>query len=96
MAKKKYHRGKKKFTVPVALAAPLAVMALDVGKKVMSNDLNGIKGTYTGVWEDNKFNPNQIVDTYTPLVVGLGVHILASKLGVNKSIGQAGVPIFRL
>jgi hypothetical protein len=51
----------------------------------------------TGYEPRNKsFNLMYMKDGTLPIVGGLVVHKLASKLGVNRMLSQAGVPLLRI
>lgn len=94
--KKGRRHGRRKMTVPIAIAAPVLAMGYDIATKAMSGNVAGLKGTYTGVWENGKFNAGQVIETYGPLAAGAIIHIAASKLGVNRAIASAGVPLMRV
>lgn len=103
MAKKSKHRKKRGFTVPIAVAAGASVG--------IANVLNAIKpgvpiGTaisfeasraYLGFNTiSNTWNMGDMWRGTFPLFIGLGVHKVASKLGVNRMLASAGIPIFRV
>lgn len=94
MSKHKY-RKRAKTTVPLFIALPAGIMAMDIGKKAFAGDMAGLQGKYLGVWEDGKFNAGQIVSTYAPLGVGVLLHAVASKSGLNRALGKAKVPLIR-
>lgn len=95
MAKRKSHR-KAKFTIPIAVAAPALAMGYDIVSKAMAGNVAGLKGTYTGVWENGQFNASQVIATYAPLAAGVIIHKGASFFGANKAIAQSRIPIFRI
>lgn len=46
--------------------------------------------------ESARFEPSELKAGLLPLMIGIGAHKLASRLGVNKMLAQAGIPIFRI
>jgi len=95
MARRRYSkksRGKKKFTLPVAAIAPIAIIAVNAMGQYQRGGFNEVKN----VTLDAMVNPSKIVGFYSPVAAGLLVHMLASRLGANRMLGQAGVPILRI
>lgn len=101
MAKAKARRKSAGMTLPVAVLAgfaPLGVAALDgykysgfagVGKRVAL----GLTGFNT---EDQKWYPQEMLKVTAPILAGILVHKLAGRLGINRALAQAGVPIIRI
>jgi len=89
MAKrKKSRRGKKNHAIPIAIAGPLALPAVQyVLPKVMAGDIKGAFQSmvleYTGMGTDSKFHANQLVEAYLPVAAGFVVHKLAGKTRIN-------------
>lgn len=89
-------------TIPVAIAAGLApavVRVMDGFKKDgfrgaayrLANDFTGYDA-YNNAW-----NASELKYGLLPLALGWGVHyLIGSKLGVNRALGRAGIPLFRL
>jgi hypothetical protein len=100
MAKKK-RRYSRSFTVPVAIVAPLALEGVarfqDVQEGNSQLALDRIVQHYTGYspnlhdwrWERLKVGAG-------PLLVGLIAHKIATKFGLNRALGRAGVPFIRI
>jgi hypothetical protein len=88
--------GKKKLTLPMAILAPVGAQAVRSGKMLMAGDTAGLVWDYAGYGKDGKFYPSAVLRTYGPIAVGFAVHWMASKLGVNRAIAKAGVPIVRI
>lgn len=84
-----------KMTLPIALAAPIAVAGLRVGNELMHGEYANAVQTVTGFDAAGKFHWPELVKTYGPVVGGLIVHKAAAKFGVNKAIARAGIPIVR-
>jgi hypothetical protein len=91
----------KGMTLPVAVLAgfaPLGVAALE------GYQYNGAKGLAKRVTmgmtgyniEDKKFYPQEMMKVTGPIVLGLLVHKLAGKLGINRALAGAGVPFLRV
>ena len=53
--------------------------------------------SYTG-WSfvNNQWYGDNLMRGLLPLAIGLGLHFVASKLGVNRALGRARVPVLRL
>lgn len=95
------HRKAAGMTIPVAVLAgfaPLGVAAMDgykyngwtgVAKRVSL----GLTGYNT---EDKKWYPGEMVKVTAPIIAGILVHKFAGKLGINRALGQAGVPFIRI
>jgi hypothetical protein len=88
-------------TIPLAALAgfvPLAARALDGYKG------NGLYGAMDGVLSgltgfssfDRKWHADIVLQNVGPIVGGILVHKLASKLGINRALSQAGVPFLRV
>lgn len=45
---------------------------------------------------EKRFDQRVLVRGWTPILLGLVLHKLAGRLGVNRALAQAGVPIIRL
>ncbi len=101
-ARRKAQRRRGGFTLPLAMIAgfvPLGIHVkegFDVGgvtmaAKYATADLTGYNPV-SGEWEwgyPKKYG-------WGPIAVGLIVHTLASKLGVNRALGRARVPFLRI
>jgi hypothetical protein len=46
--------------------------------------------------ETLKWMPEYLMQGVGPIVVGVFVHKLASKLGINRGLARAGVPFLRV
>jgi len=87
---------KKRMTLPMAVMAPVVAQAVRSGKMLMAGDTSGLVWDYSGYGKDGKFYPSALLRTYGPLAVGFAVHWAASKLGINRAIAKAGIPIVRI
>lgn len=94
-------RRAKSFTLPVAVVAGFGPLAYDT---MRGFDQSGFTGAIqrlslgatgfdpkTGEWyRDN------LVRGMGPVVLGMAVHWVASKFGINRALGRAGIPLLRL
>lgn len=104
-----YSKGKKKMHHKKAFTLPLAPLAgLGVGLKYVWSGGNGgtsfpdrmhrLSTAYTG-WNpaEHKWNAGEMREGVLPLAVGGLVHyIVGNKLGINRMLARAGVPILRI
>lgn len=95
-------RHAKKMTIPLApiagiLGAPAVGYA--VGDAMAGNypqALNDLK-SIVGITSDGRFDFNLLKINMTPVVAGLLIHkLVGGKLGLNATLGKAGVPIIRI
>lgn len=99
--KAKTHKGRK-FTIPMAIVAGLIPGlansfnhltkggGIDAVRVVASRDYLGFDP------RDNSWKWDRMWGGTLPIVVGMVVHKAASVLGVNRALGRAGIPFFRL
>lgn len=100
----KRSRGRAKMTLPLAVIAgfaPLAMWEMRGLKRLMAGDQAG--GTQemviraTGYNTDTRaFHWDVFMESYGPILVGFVVHKLASRLGVNRAMAKAGIPFVRI
>ena len=108
MAKRKNKNRKgKPFTIPVALVAGCTapfVMSSATGPSILQSVIDGdfeqagqsFYERFTGINPNGVFNLTNLINNYKPIIAGIGIHYAASKLGVNKRIAAAGIPLFRI
>jgi hypothetical protein len=101
VAKARARRKSAGMTIPVAVLAgfaPLAVAAMagykyngwsGVAKRVSL----GLTGFNT---EDKKWYPGEMINVTAPIMAGILVHKFAGQLGINRALGQAGIPFIRI
>jgi len=58
--------------------------------------VNYVKGAWTGLDESNNFNASLMRQGLVPALMGFLVHMIAGRLGVNRAIGRAGIPLVRI
>lgn len=100
VARKRKRSRKRKFTIPVAIVAPIAWKFMSAAQKAKSGDWEGAGNDllwhFAGIQsKPYKFNP-EALKTWIPVIVGAAIHIAASKLGINRYLGRAGIPIIRI
>jgi hypothetical protein len=99
--------GRKQFTLPLAVVAGFVPLAYTTYKHYQWNGMGGPEGAgdlfvrsltgfspntaYGKVWEFKRLNWGLM-----PILGGLLVHKIAGRLGVNRAIAGAGIPIIRL
>lgn len=101
MAKnKKFHKRGNGIRVPLAVVAGFAPLATNVYNvsgggipRMLWMGTQAITGydTDTGKW----WGPNLMKGT-VPIMLGIMVHKIAGRLGVNRAIGSAGIPFIRI
>lgn len=105
--RKKKSRKSRSFTIPIALTvgATYGILAPGPGKTDSVLDL-AMKGKFTTAFRllgkyylgigPSGFDIKNLQHGTVPLMLGIIIHKIASKLGVNRKLGQAGVPIIRI
>lgn len=102
MAKKKIFRKSKAFTIPIApVAGLIAGIADPIDMAIHGNYYGAMEQTsmnYTGYSIAAKnWDIGRMWNGLVPLVVGILVHkYIGVKLGVNKALARAGVPLIRI
>lgn len=105
LAKKRRYR-RNKFTIPVALALPVGIMAVDTYNRSTTMggwdaSLKYLLASMTGVNlsanpNAGRFNVLYLKDGLLPLGLGMIVHKLAGRLGINSALSRTGLPIIRI
>lgn len=101
MAKKK--KRKRKFTIPLAPVAAVAVVVAKPIQMAIDGDIEGaaaeLGARIVGYnYQSGEFDLMYAAkNAWLPLIAGGLVHkIVGGSLGVNRMLGQAGVPIIRI
>lgn len=92
-------RRKQKFTLPVAVVSGFIPAAVGVWNRRSSPTEIGnyLQAGFTGITPGTgQFNFANLRSGLIPVVGGFMVHLLASKLGVNRAIARAGIPLVRI
>jgi len=94
--RKKKGRSSKKMTLPIAVIAPVAAVGYFLGKELAAGQVGLVLKQTTG-FENGKFSGvSDIAGTYGPILLGVGVHKAASRIGVNRAMGAAKIPFIRI
>lgn len=102
MATRNFRRVKKKFTLPLAIVAGFIPAGMDIynnrGMGVPQSAAHTIAGLIGWDTVGNSYvGWNQAKAAGAPgIAIGFGVHYLASKLGINRMIARAGIPLIRI
>lgn len=105
--KPKQKRGKSKMTLPLAVVAGFVPLGYTTFKHWQWNGMGGEEGAadvfvrsltgfspntaYGRVWEFKR-----LMWGLMPILGGLAVHKIAGRLGVNRALASAGIPIIRI
>lgn len=96
---KKVRSRAKKFTLPLALVGGMVPVVVGVWNRKSSGTEIGqyLQRGFTGIEPtDGKFKLDNLRLGAMPLVGGFLVHMIASKLGLNRAIGRSGLPVIRI
>lgn len=101
MAKAKAYRKRAGLTVPVAVVAGFTPL---VARAITGYQGNGIVGLGDGVLSgltgystfDRKWHSDIMMQNLGPIIAGFGVHWLAGRLGINRTIARARIPFIRI
>lgn len=101
MAKKKVSRRKKKFTIPVSIAAPIAYVGyntfLYANNRGVDVALDKLSKWMTGFSvAEADFNLNSMKGGALPILTGVVIHKVANMTGLNRALSNAGIPIIRI
>lgn len=99
LAKRRYHRPK--FTVSAAVVGGMIPL---VGRAITGFQGNGLYGAGDGILSgltgystfDKKWHADIMAANLGPLVAGVLVHKMAGRLGINRAIAKAGIPVVRI
>lgn len=91
MAKKR-RRKKRSATIPIAIVGGLLGSFADEAAMVISGDFQGAINSLAGTFS----NVQTAWSNLGPLFIGFIIHYVASKLGVNRALGRAGMPFIRI
>ena len=99
MAKKKKHHKKRGFTIPIAVVAGAGVGLGHIINAIQEGGfafaMQKLAVIYLGYSPvDGKFNLSWMRSGTWPLAAGIGAHIIASKLGVNRALARV-IPVLR-
>lgn len=90
---------KKKFTLPIAIVAGFMPAVVGVyNRRSSATEMgNFLQAGFTGITPGTgKFNFANLRTGAIPLVAGFVAHMIASKVGLNRVIARAGIPVIRI
>lgn len=100
MAKEtKKHRAKRRFTLALAPIAGLfpVVRGVYERRNVPTDILGFMQGAFTGIDPNTKkFNFTLLRNGVIPVLAGVGIHFAANKIGLNRLLQRAHVPVIRI
>lgn len=94
-------RSKAAFTLPIAVLLGMAPLA---SQGMGGYQAGGFKGAakqmtlaLTGFnTDDSKFYPEWLKAGLYPMLVGFGVHWIAGRIGINRALSSARIPLIRI
>jgi hypothetical protein len=95
-------RGKKQFTLSLAVAAGLAMPASRlINTWRTTHDINVVTREtgqfFTGYdWTTGKWSAQSLNFGLMPVAAGVIVHKLAGMIGINRAMANAGIPFIRI
>jgi hypothetical protein len=99
------HRSRSKpFTLPVAIVAgfipPIAgtyaAYKSNYGSWYMTGAYLGKVMTGFDITKNNHWDIGSLMYGLVPVMSGVGVHMLANKLGINRALSRSGIPFIRI
>jgi hypothetical protein len=94
------HRAKK-MTISLAMVAGFAPLATNGIRDFQQGGIDllgkGLSWRLTG-WnvDSSRWDPSGFMTGLGPILLGVGVHKLANRLGINRAIAGMGIPLLRL
>lgn len=93
-------RRRAKTTIPVLLAAPVAIPLVRTATQFIGNPtmaVNNMVADFTGYNQyQGNFDPKRLRKTYTPIIIGYIAHKAANIMGINRLLARAKIPYIRL
>lgn len=98
---KKRARRRNRFTLPAAIMIPMAQLGIGLvsnTQKMGIKDATAVLGRQLTGYDarDHKFHMDGLRAGLFPLMMGWGVHKIATVTGLNRALGRAGVPWVRI
>jgi hypothetical protein len=102
-AKGKHHK-RPGMTIPLAVVAgfvPTGAYALagfrQGGERGMTEGFARITARLTGYSiTEERWHWGELAKGWAPVLIGFGVHKLASRMGINRQIARMGIPLLRV
>lgn len=97
MAKRRKTSRRKKMTLPLAIIGGMLPVASGVYARRNSGTeiANYLQAGFTGI-SNGQFNIANMRLGLFPVMAGFMVHAIAGKLGANRALGRAGLPLIRI
>jgi len=95
---KRFHR-KARMTMPLAVVAGFVPVGVGVWNRRSSGTAiaDYLQQGFTGITPGTgSFNLANLRVGIMPVMAGYLVHMVASKLGINRAIGRSGIPFVRI
>jgi hypothetical protein len=101
MPKTAITRRRSQMSLPIAVVAGFVPLASNALRDYQQGGLDllgtGLTWRLTGYNQMSKrFDLSGLSSGLLPILLGIGVHKLAGRLGVNRAIANAGIPLLRL
>jgi hypothetical protein len=90
---------KAKMTIPIAVVAGFIPTAVGIWNRRSSGQAiaDYLQQSFTGITPGtSQFSFANLKTGLMPIAAGFGVHMVASKLGINRAIARAGIPFIRI
>lgn len=100
MAKKKKTHSKPKFTLPLAVVGGFVPLITKGMEDYRAGGIAGLQNTIPAITcyspANKKFTFAQAHRGIIPIMVGFGIHKVATMVGLNRVLAQARVPFLRI
>lgn len=101
--KKKSRRSKRSVALPLTIVSSLGYVAGNTYGDIKRNGLETGTAMFFGNFTGFRSAPNQpqwdasrLKYGLIPMLLGVGVHKVASKLGLNRALASSGIPWIRI
>ena len=90
-------RRRTKMTIPLAVVAGFVPIAVGVYNRRSSSQsmADFLLSSFTGI-SNGQFNIQNMRTGLFPIAGGFLVHMIASRLGINRTLARAGIPLLRV
>jgi len=97
--RRSFSRGKTKFTLPLAVVAGFVPVGVGIWNRRSSAQgiADYLQAGFTGITPGTgQFSFANLKQGLMPVTAGFLVHMVAGKLGINRAIARAGIPLIRI
>jgi len=98
-ARRSAPRARAKMTIPLAVVAGFVPAAVGVWSRRSSGQAvaDYLQAGFTGITPGTgQFAIANLRSGLLPVIAGFGVHLVASRLGINRAIARARIPLLRI